>query len=104
MTDEPAVDLEEFDSLVEQAESGIEYAVEKLESGRIKDTEREDLRIDYLGQLHYLLDLKLDILEAKQAEEDNIRTRAVARDAVESRFDIFEDKLMERIKKVWDDD
>lgn len=97
MTDEPAVDLEEFDSLVEQAESGIEQAVEKLESGRLKDLGREDVRVSYLNQLDALLRTKLDILEAKREERNALNARLIAREEVEQRFDKFERRVIDEL-------
>lgn len=92
----------DYDSLLSQAETGIEQVSNKLDTGRLKDLERERVRIEYIRELNNLLQTKVDILRERDRQQEAIETRVIAREAVEGLFDQFEGRLMERLSEQSD--
>lgn len=55
--------------MIEQLDDSIDEIIEKIENGRIRDAEKEKVRIQYYRALAYLIRTKRKVLEDKTLEE-----------------------------------
>lgn len=72
MTETPNPDLDDtqsYDVMLEQLDRTIDEISEKIESGRIRDAEKEKVRIQYYRALGYLIRTKCKVLEDKSLDE-----------------------------------
>lgn len=65
----PDGDGDDYDAMLEQLDSAIDEIGEKIENGRIRDAEKEKVRIQYYRALGYLIRTKRKVLEDKTLEE-----------------------------------
>jgi len=67
----PSPDLatENYDVMLEQLDAAIGEIGDKIESGRIRDAEKEKVRIQYYRALGYLIRTKRKVLEDKTLED-----------------------------------
>jgi len=67
----PSPDLatENYDVMLEQLDAAIGEIGDKIESGRIRDAEKEKVRIQYYRALGYLIRTKRQVLEDKTLED-----------------------------------
>lgn len=72
MAETPDPDLDatqSYDVMLEQLDAAIDEIVDKIDSGRIRDVEKEKVRIKYYRTLGYLIRTKQGVLEDKTLEE-----------------------------------
>lgn len=65
----PNLATDNYGAMLEQLDAAIDEIGEKIESGRIRDPEREKVRIQYFRALGYLIRTKRKVLEDKTLEE-----------------------------------
>lgn len=62
-------DTHDLDAMIESLDSAINAVEHKIESGRIRDVEKEKVRIQYYRALSTLIRTKRRVLEDKTLEE-----------------------------------
>ena len=65
----PDLATENYEAMLEQLDAAIGEIGDKIESGRIRDAEKEKVRIQYYRALGYLIRTKRKVLEDKTLEE-----------------------------------
>ena len=60
---------DDYDEMMQKLDSTIDDLVEKIESGRIRDAEKEKVRIQQYRALGYLIRTKKKVLEDKTLTE-----------------------------------
>jgi hypothetical protein len=68
-TPDPDLNTDQLDILIEQIDKAIAEIVDKIESGRIRDPKRDQVRVKYYRALGYLARTKQDLVESKTLEE-----------------------------------
>lgn len=61
--------MSEVDELLDEIQTGIDQATDKLDDGRIRDIEKENARLAYLGRLNSLAETKFTVLLNKDDME-----------------------------------
>ena len=65
----PDLATENYEAMLEQLDAAIGEIGDKIESGRIRDAEKEKVRIQYYRALGYLIRTKRQVLEDKTLED-----------------------------------
>jgi len=65
----PDLATENYEAMLEQLDAAIGEIGDKIESGRIRDAEKEKVRIQYYRALGYLIRTKRKVLEDKTLED-----------------------------------
>lgn len=69
MPDDSLDATDDHDAMMRQLDSAIDEITEKIEDGRIRDAEKEKVRIQYHRALGYLIRTKKKVLEDKTLTE-----------------------------------
>ena len=67
--DPPEFRTDEYDIMLEQLDGAIEVLEEKIETGRIRDPERDKVRLKQYRTLGYLIRTKRKVLEDTTLQE-----------------------------------
>jgi len=68
-TPPPDLASENYDAMLEQLDGAINEIADKVDNGRIRDAEKEKVRIQYYRALGYLVRTKRQVLEDKTLED-----------------------------------
>lgn len=66
---EDGEDVGEYDAMIEQLDGAISEITEKIQNGRIRDPEKDKVRVQYYRTLGYMMRTKRKILEDRTLEE-----------------------------------
>ena len=83
MTDSPPtpdLNTDDYEAMLEQLDNAIEEIADKIENGRIRDPEKDKVRIQYYRALGYLVRTKRQVLEDKTLEELEAEIQAMKAD------------------------
>jgi len=68
-TDEATVDTVDYDSMLEDLDVAIEEARYKIENGRVRDAEREKVRIKWVRALAYSINVRRQVANDRDLQE-----------------------------------
>ena len=83
MTDSPPtpdLNTDDYEAMLEQLDNAIDEIADKIENGRIRDPEKDKVRIQYYRALGYLVRTKRQVLEDKTLEELEAEIQAMKAD------------------------
>jgi len=69
MTQDPDLRTDDYDTMLTQLDGAIEELTEKIENGRIRDPERDKVRLKQYRTLGYLIRTKRKVLEDTTLQE-----------------------------------
>ena len=69
MSDSTPDATDDYDEMMQQLDSTIDDLVEKIESGRVRDAEKEKVRVQQYRALGYLIRTKKKVLEDRTLDE-----------------------------------
>jgi len=68
-TEETTVDTVDYDSMLEDLDVAIEEARYKIENGRVRDPEREKVRIKWVRALAYSVNVRRQVANDRDLQE-----------------------------------
>jgi len=76
---DPDLSTDNYDAMLEKLNSAITELTEKIENGRVRDPERDKVRLQMYQKLGYLIRTKRKVLEDKTLEELEVEVQELKR-------------------------